>query len=384
MTQQHRLGEPGVRRTTLGTDGSVLDVGGGSLPKMWWILAVCAVLLGNTLISLGLLLQKRSHHTRVAVDKSDRHYCGIPATSYCFSPQWLAGLATFIAGHGCCWIGLAVGAQMVMSCLNCWCIVVTILLAPSLFNETVSLFRILAVLVLVVGCVWVTLSGPRRYEAFTVERFQLNVANEAFLVVTACTVVAAMAIMAVPRRSRSAKVSVLRLTAGAAICAWYSVLAAKCFSGLHFTTWHDGRNQLGYWQTWAAAAFFVATSVANLHLLNLALAVGDAVSVMPAYESMSLAGQIVVGGMFFQEFSALDARGHAWFWTGVALVVTGVYMVSRPEPEAEWLRWVVIGSKADDGEESLEESGEEGAQSEVDNRAEARKRATAGPAAAAA
>lgn len=53
-------------------------------------------------------------------------------------------------------------------------------------------------------------------------------------------------------------------TSGAAICAWYSVLAAKCFSGLHFTTWHDGRNQLGYWQTWAAAAFFVATSVASL------------------------------------------------------------------------------------------------------------------------
>lgn len=87
---------------------------------------------------------------------------------------------------------------------------------------------------------------------------------------------------------------------------------------------------------------------ANLHLLNLALAMGDAVVVMPAYESMSLAGQIVVGGMFFQEFHALDATGHLWFWAGVAIVVVGILMVSRPEPEHPLLRWVVIGSKVQD------------------------------------
>jgi len=346
------------------------------MPTSWWLIAVGAVLVGNTFISLGLLLQKRSHHKRR----------GEQVEAYFLSPEWLVGLVTFFAGHACCWAGLAVGAQMVMSCLNCWCIVVTILIAPLLFHETVSLYRLLAVLVLVIGCVWVTLAGPKKYETFTVERFELNLADEAFLVVTACTVVAALAIAVVPRRTGATKRSVTRLTMGAAICAWYSVLAAKCFSGLHFTSWHGGRNQLGYWQTWAAGVFFVCAAVANLHLLNLALAAGDAVTVMPAYESLSLAGQIVVGGMFFQEFRQLDARGHFWFWSGVAVVLSGVIMVSRPEPKHPFLQHVILGSvaAADDVSDFEDEEEEEGGKAAkpamTSDRAEPRLR----PAAAAA
>jgi len=317
------------------------------LPFMWHVASITSVLFGNTLIALGLLLQKRSHSR--ASSRQRKIHCGlISVDAYFFSLEWLGGLATFLCGHAFCWLGLSVGAQMVLSCLNCWCIVVTLLCAPFMFGEAVTVYKVMAVALLILGCVWVTLHGPQRYRVFTVERLHLYLENKAFVCVAGLSLLGVCALGAsVATTDRRPRCSVFQLALGAAMCAWYSVLSAKCVSGLHFTSWHHGHDQLSVWQPWAVLVVFVAAAASNLHLLNLALAAGEAVTVMPVYEALSLIGQIVLGGIFFQEFDALDFWGHAQFWFGVSCVVGGIVMVTRGEPEIAVLRKHVFKPKVD-------------------------------------
>lgn len=314
-----------------------------NVPLAWWIMAISAVLVGNTLIAVGLLLQKRSHHKEKSGGKRDQ-CCHETANAYFLSLEWFSGLLVFLLGHGCCWLGLAVGTQMVMSCLNCWCIVVTIILAPILFGEAVSVYKIMAVSLLIVGCVWVILTGPRRYRVFTVDRLHMYLDNKAFLALCCITLLVSLVFASsAALTKRRPRCSALQLAVGAAMCAWYSVLAAKCVAGLQFASWQYHNFQQGHWQAWAACAFLVIAAAANLHLLNLALAAGDAVTVMPVYEAASLVGQIVLGGVFFQEFDGLDAWGHLQFWCGVGCVLSGVVMASRGEPRIPALQRHVLG-----------------------------------------
>lgn len=310
------------------------------------------VLIGNTFIALGLMQQKRVHRKDPSHRRRDL-CCFGAVNAYFLSPEWICGLAAFLAGHGFCMIGLALGTASVLACLNCWCVVVSLLTAPFLLGEAVSLFKVLAVMLVICGCIWVTLHGPQRYHVFTVGRLHTYFVDQAFLAAAGLSLLVAcgLAGRAATTRQRP-RCSVFQLTLAAAMCAWFAVLSAKCLSGLHFTTWHHELDQLGHWQAWAVVAVFVILAISNLHLLNLALAAGDAVTVMPMYEALSLLGQIVLGGIFFQEFRSLDTWGHLQFWPGVCCVLSGVVLVTRPDPDLPALSRLVLKPPAPQGGEA--------------------------------
>lgn len=316
-------------------------------PMHWSMAALCLMLLGNTLIALGLLLQKWSQRE----DRTRRpHRCccclAVIAAPYFWSMDWLCGFVVFIAGHGLCSLGLAFGAHIVMACLNCWCIVATILLAPAFFDELVTVYQIIIVGLIIAGCFVVTLAGPQVHAGFTVHNFNTYVSSEEFLIVCGCTVLAAVVLVACYSHRRKFVASssdlsaetktdtraVFLMTSGAAMCAWYAVLAAKCVAGLHLSTWHYGRNQLMHWQPWVLSCIFVAAAAGNLHLLNRALAAGDAVFVMPMYEALSLVGQVIVGGIFFQELELLRSPQLFQFCFGVVCVLSGIILLAAGEP----------------------------------------------------
>merc|ERR1719428_1561833 len=85
--------------------------------------------------------------------------------------------------------------------------------------------------------------------------------------------------------------------------------------------------------------------VAQVHFINLALALGDAIKIIPAYESMAMVGQIFIGGIFFEELWSLSLNEHLNFWFGVTCVVFGIIAVAQKEPEGagyEFLRKPLI------------------------------------------
>merc|ERR1719343_1082799 len=126
----------------------------------------------------------------------------------------------FLLGHFFCCFGLAIGTQIVLSCLNCWCIVVTLLCSPLIFSEVVSLFRVLAVGLLIFGSFWVSWYGPQRYRILTVERLSSYMENEAFLAVSGICFVAAVILgLDTWLSRRRSKWSSFPCVLGAAMCA---------------------------------------------------------------------------------------------------------------------------------------------------------------------
>lgn len=309
---------------------------------MWWT-AIALSIVGRTLEAIGLLMQKGSHNSERQVMEKERK-------AYFLRSWWLWGFLVFVVGHLLCWFALAMGTQTVLSCLMCWSTVTTIVLAPCCLKETVTVFRLLSVVILIGGCVWVVMSGPREYAVFSVESFSENLDNKYFIAITGLTVIALLSLTVEAILStKTPRLSALKYTLISAMIGWYSVLSAKCASGLVFTSWHHQENQMVSWETWVIIVFMFVFAVLNVHFLNMGLAdvdEGDAVYVIPIYEAAAIAGQIMVGGIFFQEFDQLTNVQQVSFWGGVFCVVFGIVLVSIKGPDNPNMQRPVLSPKS--------------------------------------
>mmetsp|Transcript_66714 Transcript_66714/g.174917 ORF Transcript_66714/g.174917 Transcript_66714/m.174917 type:complete len:168 (+) Transcript_66714:2-505(+) len=114
----------------------------------------------------------------------------------------------------------------------------------------------------------------------------------------------------------------------AGLMASYAVLCAKCTSMLTVTTVRT-EMQLQHWEFWACLVLMLVLTAALMHMLNVALMSSTAVRTLATYESISMVAQIVVNGVFFDEFRSFDAGDYALFAGGVACVFAGVVALVR-------------------------------------------------------
>jgi len=318
-----------------------------------WGLAIILTVIGRTMEAIGLLMQKHAH--RILSNQDDDEVrggcCCKLFSGYCTDKTWAFGFAIYLSGHILCWGSMALGTQTVLSCLMCWSTVMTMLLAPVVLGEVVTTFRLCSITMMLFGATWVTFFGPRNTAVYTVQVLRAEFGNIAFQEISAI-VLLALAVFAVVamlqkngRQNRAGSLSDFYLTIIAAIVGWYSVLFAKCVSGLLFTSWHYREMQFLTWEAWIMTASMLILAVVNVHFLNMALAEGDAVQIIPAYESMAMVGQIFIGGIFFEELWSLSLNEHLNFWFGVTCVVFGIIAVAQKEPEGagyEFLRKPLI------------------------------------------
>lgn len=287
--------------------------------SFWWI-GILATLVGATLTVLGLMVQKSSHKQH---EDTERFYW--------MEWRWLLGLAVWLVGQLLCWAADGLANRSLLACFNCWNIVVVLVLAPACLGEAVGRAALAGAGVTVLGCIWVLLAGPKAYHQQTVESLQEEWVSPAFLAVAGLSGLGAAALLArawAARRKFSLEVlSAHQLAALSAVFAWYAVLLSKCSSSLVVTSLHARRSQLGHWQFWLFPFGTLLFAVAQMHTLNLALKVGSALSVVPVYEALSMTGQVVICGFFFDEFRGFGFGGLAAFWCGVICVLSGVAML---------------------------------------------------------
>eukprot|EP00746_Dinoflagellata_sp_MGD_P122661 gnl/MRDRNA2_/MRDRNA2_57478_c0_seq1.p1 gnl/MRDRNA2_/MRDRNA2_57478_c0~~gnl/MRDRNA2_/MRDRNA2_57478_c0_seq1.p1 ORF type:complete len:362 (-),score=28.29 gnl/MRDRNA2_/MRDRNA2_57478_c0_seq1:213-1298(-) len=313
-----------------------------SIEVYFWI-GIAMMLLGKTLSAVGLLMQKYSHKG----EPTTWTCCGRSAALYFTSPMWLCGLVVYILAHILCWVSLALGPQTVLASLTCWSTVVTFVLAPSFLGETVTVFRLISVCVMILGCTWVIFSGPRMYQVSTVELMLLQMQDMLFLMLSGLALLYLLCCAGMAALSnKSPRLSALQYTTIAAVVGWYSVLSAKITSGLTFTSWHHNGNQFDRWESWVMLAIMILLAVANLHFLNMALSIGDAVYVTPLHQAIAIFGQTVLGGIFFQEFQHLDTYGHINFWLGLTCVLVGIICLTRKGPETDFFQYPILGPKS--------------------------------------
>merc|ERR1719161_3480097 len=123
------------------------------------------------------MLQKYALDKRLKQKEEDRK-------SYFTMKWWIIGMSVFCVGNLLFWSVLALVPQVVLACWQCWAMIITILLAPIILGEMVTMGKMINVLVIVAGVVWVVMASPGQYEEYTSKKFWGAVHDITFLCIT--------------------------------------------------------------------------------------------------------------------------------------------------------------------------------------------------------
>merc|ERR1719375_3120127 len=128
--------------------------------------------------AIGLMLQKFAHNKRQQQKDDDGK------EMYFTSKWWWIGMTVFCIGNLVFWSVLALVPQVVLACWQCWAMIITILLAPVILGEMVTMGKLINVVVIVAGVVWVVMASPGQYEEYTSKVFWAAVHDVVFLSIT--------------------------------------------------------------------------------------------------------------------------------------------------------------------------------------------------------
>lgn len=295
--------------------------------EWFWAIGVLVTLLGATLTVVGFMVQKQSHSaSSMAVDSFGRP--GAPTRPYWMETRWLLGGLIWVIGNLVCWIALGLAPQSILAAINCWNIVITLVIAPWLLGEPVSTRTAWSALLLACGTGWVVAFGPKAYQQHTVVLIVEALKKPQSILAFAVTFIflMTMGVTAYNRwKSRAPQaLTYFQFTAVSATFAWYATLLSKSTAKVLVASVQLHRSLYLNPVFWVLAAAFPACAAAQVHFMNMGLKYGEAVMVIPLYEALSMTGQIVIGGLVFDEFTSLGPSQHAWFWPGVVIVLLGI------------------------------------------------------------
>lgn len=293
-----------------------------------WLWSVFLTLLGTTLSSSGLLLQKYSHQR--APDAPDNDASNL----YFFSLTWLLGLVVFVTGQLFCFLGLALGPQIMLSCLNVWSMIVTFLIAPVVFKEEVNITKIGTAALIMVGIVLVIVYGPHTYHTYTVLDFESGFSNPTFIAASAVYLIfVTIALLRGFFRAASPGMTPIEFAVLAVIFGSYSVLSAKTSAAIFLTWATEEHNPFGFFAL-IMPLVMLCFACSNLHFMNMALKYGEAVTIVPLYESLSIINQVFLGGVFFGTLEQVYTSGHfKQFLAGLLCVTLGAgFMIEAHVP----------------------------------------------------
>lgn len=295
----------------------------GFVLREWtWMAGILGTLFGATLTVTGLMAQKFSH------SHVDSRQVRRPIP-YWLEWYWLLGFALFLVGQVFCFLSLGLASQSTLACINCWNVIVVFVIAPTVLGERVCWKVLVSGLMLFAACVAVICCGPRDFQQHDASSIRLAWQNPVFLFLTVSIFFGAtfgLVGMCV-NLNEGSPIEGVRFGLLSAIVAWYGVLCSKCTSALTITSVSGGGSQLGEWCFWVFVICAAGLGVLQIHLLNLGLMRGSAVSVMPVYEAVSMTGQVVVIGIFFDEFRSFTWNHHLRFWAGVSWVIVSVVVL---------------------------------------------------------
>eukprot|EP00931_Biecheleriopsis_adriatica_P101281 TRINITY_DN76459_c0_g1_i1.p1 TRINITY_DN76459_c0_g1~~TRINITY_DN76459_c0_g1_i1.p1 ORF type:complete len:368 (+),score=69.57 TRINITY_DN76459_c0_g1_i1:49-1152(+) len=300
----------------------------------WPLVAIPLSLLGSLLSVVAMMLMKSALASETDSSK--------PLDIFWFlNLRILQAFALYFASGLVTWIALGIAPSTVLSCFSSLNVVITLVIAPSWFGEEVTPTAKRAAAVMVLGCCWVACSGPDSYRLDSISEVNLLFAKHPFLV---CSVVCFSLVLTGLatyfywcRETVWSPVTNLAVCMTASIFGSYSCLFAKCTSismqiVLARTDAEDALHALValHW-TYQFYLWLVFTSLCGavqMYFMNESLRHGNASFVIPAYQSVGLVAQIVIGGILFQEFSEFTLQEQLLFWPGVLIVVASIGVIT--------------------------------------------------------
>jgi len=287
----------------------------------YWLVGIFVTLVGTTVGVVGYMVQKCAHTN---LEKNQPYWT---------CKNWIMGFLIMCFGHMMCWTVQGLTSQSILSCFNCWNIIIVFVLGPIAFGEHVSQGALAGAALLIVGCMWIVCSGEKDVPIATVASLKTNWFNVEFLVYVAFTMIILLtvAFRFALRRSLVCNLgcSSIDFVIIASISGSYAVVCSKSTSLLALSTAETGENQIMRWEFLVVFAVTFIFGVTQLHCLNLALKMGEAIVVLPTYNATAMITQMLAAGTFFSEFDQFGARSLASFWVGVFIIICGITTLSH-------------------------------------------------------
>jgi len=291
--------------------------------QQWSYTGILIMFLGTTVISLGLLLQKQAHN------QQNNSKAGASKPYYAHG-AWGIAIATYISGHLLCWIGLGMAPQIILSMLNSWTMASTVLLAHFFLGEHMTFRQGTCTGFLALCIVILVYTGPRINERETLGSLRAHLYNPRFLHVGLLLSLVLVVVFAgsntILHSLSSSRRDALFYIFAAGACAWVSSIMSKCTASLTVTAWIQGEEDslLRHVEYWLLHGFMLFFGLSNIHFINKALQKDNATFIVPLYEVTSIVGQVILGGVFFEEFAEMSNYHLCWFFGLLPLVLLGI------------------------------------------------------------
>ena len=100
-------------------------------------------------------------------------------------------------------------------------------------------------------------------------------------------------------------------------------------SGELIKTTITGQSQLGHYQTYLVMIAFLASSVAQVYLLNRGLEISDSMLVIPVFFATWAVCSVLGGALYYQELASFNAVQLSLFLLGMLFLVFGIALLAQ-------------------------------------------------------
>jgi len=289
--------------------------------QQWSHIGILIMFFGTTVISFGILLQKQAHN----LQKKDEDAAHKPYFVY---GSWCVANATYLTGHLLCWLGLGMAPQIILSMLNAWTMVATVVLAHFILGEYMSFKKAGYTVCLALSCIYLVTTGPQINKNETLSSLQAHLYNPNFrtcvLLVVFVVIIATVCNRACLGSLNAQRLEAVSFSMCAAACAWVSAIMSKCTASLTLSCWLRGEDFYQRWEYWLVHLIMLIFAAVNIHCINKSLQKDDATFVVPLYEVTSITGQVILGGVFFEEFSMMSGQQLLRFLCCLPVILSAV------------------------------------------------------------
>ncbi|CAG9464631.1 unnamed protein product [Pedinophyceae sp. YPF-701] len=300
-----------------------------------WVVGAAINLLGSVMINFGTNMMKLGHNKR-----AEQMAAG--ETPKGKNKHWLIGVSVFAVGNVLNFVSFGFAAQSLLAALGSVQFVANVVFAKLVLSEHVGIRTLISTGMIVAGCIVLVLFGNHTSETQTADELIENYKHVPYIVylIVIASLSASMFFlyrtMSIRQKKLTGtgessalwtKVAPICFALYAALIGTQSVLFSKTISVLLRTTL-SGENQLATFFFWIILVCFLVTCVFWLTRLNLGLRLFPAIIIVPVLQINWTVFSIVSGMVYFQEYTEFDTFSACMFALGVAIVITGVLMLT--------------------------------------------------------
>jgi hypothetical protein len=313
--------------------------GSSEFDKQSWLIAVGLAVLAAFSNNFGVNLQK------LAWTKKQQGEVGQSV----YRSYWLFGMVCIILASLFDFAALGFGPQSVIAPIGSLTMVANVLVAPVMHGEKLRRSMFGATLLILSGCVLAVMSASHLNVICDVESL-LSLYWTRRFVAYFVTIVAFVTLVLnfiqraedVERELGPASPAYVRLfpyhrIAYALLSGVFgaqSVLFARSFNELIISSMRGHRFFLSYPGAYAIFGSLAGCIVLQIYYLNQGLARFESLYNVPVFTTTFIVGTVLGGGIFYGEFSDFSVKQAILFPFGVALCVSGVFLLVWQTPAA--------------------------------------------------